>query len=227
MEKIKDQSELERFFGMVLRPIDFTDLQVMLEAANLIVTFEETKSLNTDEIRMLIDRMDDRDDRNMFRRRLIIALVKAGQWHDALNFANQTEQLVEKLDILLLLATKHLEAGNQKEGLIILEEVEQTAYTSDSKDIWLWQRIMALDEAANKLLQADIEQKSLEVWQRAIEISRLGPIGEDENIAIQNMVGHLAETGKFDLAREAAELISHPGRKKVALGFMEKPGGPG
>jgi len=219
MDSLKNRKDLETMFGFVLGPIGHKTLESMLEAGNRLLTVDPANHLSVEELKASIEKIEDRDNRDMFRRKSAMILAGFGAWDEALTIADQVEVLIERLDTLLLLATELFEANKQQEALSILAQVETIAYETRAEDIWHWQKVMVLDEAAETLLRAGYKQKAREAWEKAVRTAQAGPIGKDDDIdiALQNMVGHIASAGYLDLAEQVAAMIWIPGRKEIAF----------
>jgi tetratricopeptide (TPR) repeat protein len=217
--RLETQEDLDEFFDRVFPPFDRNELERMLEATRRLKMLNPADRLSIERLREAVGNIEDIDYRDMFRRESAMNLVKLGAHIEALALANEVEVLIERLDTLLLLTTRLFEAGRQQESLSILAQVETAAYEADAETIWQWQKVMVLDETAEKLLRAGYKQKAFEAWEKAIQIARAGQTGQDEDIdiALQNMVGRLTSAGCLDLAEQAAEMIWIPGRKEIAL----------
>jgi hypothetical protein len=216
---LETQEDLDKFFGRVFPPFDQDELERMLEVTRRLKAINPTDHLSIERLREAVERVEDIDYRDMFRRESAMTLAGLGAWDETLAMANQVEVPIERLDTLLLLTAKLLEANRQQEGLSILAQVETAAYEASAEDIWQWQKVMVLDETAEKLLRAGYQQKALDAWQKAVQIAQAGQTGQDEDIdiALQNMVGRLTSASHLDLAERAAALIWIPGRKEIAL----------
>jgi tetratricopeptide (TPR) repeat protein len=220
--KLETQEDLEFFFDCVFPPFDQDDLEGMLEVTRHLQVINPTDHLNIERLRQAIERIKDADYRDMFRRKSTMTLAGLGTWNEALAMAYQVEVLIERLDTLLLLTTKLFEANKSSEALSILGQVEKMAYEARAEDIRQWQRARVLHEIGENLFRAGYKQKALEVWKKAVRIFQSGQIGEDENIALQEIVRGLASAGYLDLAEQAANLIGLPARKEIALETIAK-----
>lgn len=222
MEDLKNQDDLEKFLGVVLRPLDAQSLETMLRACHRLVSLQKVNDSDIKELMEIIKTLEDRDDRNLIRRKSIMILAKIGAWDEALLMTRQMELLVERLDALLSLATKCFEANSQQDGFSALIQIETLLDDASTQDIWQWQKIALFDETAKKWFQESHKQKALELWDKAIKIAQTRTTGEDENIALQNMVGNLASVGYLDLAEKAARMISHTTRREIGLKIISE-----
>lgn len=223
---LQSQDDLEKYWGSAFPPFDPDDLESMLEASRQLQAISPIDQWEVERLTKAIEQIGDVDYRDMFRRESVKTLASFGRWNEARYMAGQAEVPAERFEILLSLAMKLFAANRPPEALELMAQFVTAVYQTGSEEVWQWQRVMLLDEAAGELLRTGFKTKAQDAWEKAIQTAQAErlEIDEDVDIALQNMVGHMAAANYIDLAEQAAEIIRISGRKEIAQRIIARTG---
>lgn len=209
MGQVNNKEALDSFFGFVFAPVDEDSLEKMLNAANLIFSISFQDYPNLHDLKAAIDRIDEADNRDIFRRKAALILADVKLWDAARSIAYQSELMIERIDTLILLAKKLLEASNFEGTFALLDQAQRIITEEDRGDIWMWQKISSLNEIAIIFHQLNHIEKAVETWKKALYIAKSGSLDHDERIALKNTIPMLESLGYSELSEEAQELSGY------------------
>ncbi len=204
------------------RPNILTAFAELLEA--LVERGDMGQRATTEALENLVSSLTDEIDRDCCRGELAVRLGRVNNFAEAAKLIDAIQNAGEQADFWRQLAKEQFKAGDHEGAFRSLRHSEEAIDTLRAD--YYRERADVFSLNAKLLDDFKLGERASETWNRAIQIAQTGqaadPNSSECSAALVNITGMLAELGRTELARTAADSITIPARRDFAYQLIEK-----